>query len=333
MYSPTTRVLTVLELLQSHYHLSGPELAARLEVDIRTVRRYITMLQDLGIPIEATRGRYGAYRLLPGFKLPPLMFTEDEALAVTLGLLTARRQGLTAAAPAVEGALAKIERVMPHVLRQRIQALREVLVLDDAPVSVPPESAVVVALSVAAQQRQRVQLRYRSWQGEETARALDPYGLAYRSGRWYTVGYCHLRQDIRVFRLDRVLEVTPRGDTFTRPPDFDSFSHVERAIANTPGVWHVEALLQLPLAQAQCSISPALGTLEETPAGIVLRCYVQELDWIAYFLIGLRCSFIVRQPAELRDALRQLAARTGQAAEATTDTIQETVRGSRPDGA
>src|SRR6266851_3929020 len=101
MYFPTTRVLTVLELLQSHQRLSGPELAARLEVDTRTVRRYITMLQDLGIPVEAGRGRYGFYCLRPGFKLPPLMFTNDEALALTLGLLAAHKMGLMAAAPAV----------------------------------------------------------------------------------------------------------------------------------------------------------------------------------------------------------------------------------------
>src|SRR5437764_9842270 len=111
MYFPTTRVLTVLELLQSHHQLSGPELAARLEVDVRTVRRYITMLQDLGIPVEAGRGRYGSYRLRPGFKLPPMMFTDDEALALTLGLLAVRQMGLASAAPAVEGGLAKIARV------------------------------------------------------------------------------------------------------------------------------------------------------------------------------------------------------------------------------
>ncbi|HJZ49553.1 MAG TPA: HTH domain-containing protein, partial [Roseiflexaceae bacterium] len=120
MYHPTTRVLTVLELLQAHESISGPQLAARLEVNIRTVRHYITLLQDLGIPIEAERGRQGGYRLRPGFKLPPLMFTEDEALALTLGLLAARRMGLAAAAPAVEGALAKVERVMPATLRARM---------------------------------------------------------------------------------------------------------------------------------------------------------------------------------------------------------------------
>src|SRR6266852_223212 len=127
MYHPTTRVLTVLELLQSHWQMSGPKLAERLEVDIRSVRRYITMLQELGIPIEAERGRYGTYRLRPGYKLPPLMFTEDEALAMTLGLLAARRLGLAVAAPAIEGALAKVDRVLPATLRERVQAVQEML--------------------------------------------------------------------------------------------------------------------------------------------------------------------------------------------------------------
>src|SRR5215475_10851991 len=130
MYHPTTRVLTVLELLQAYERLSGPELARRLEVDVRTVRHYITLLLDLGIPIEAERGRYGAYRLRPGFKLPPLMFTEDEAIALTLGLLAARRLGLTAAAPATAGALAKVERVLPETLRARMEAVQQTLVID-----------------------------------------------------------------------------------------------------------------------------------------------------------------------------------------------------------
>src|SRR6266705_3466447 len=135
MYFPTTRVLTVLELLQSRAKMSGPELAERLEVDTRTVRRYITMLQDLGIPVEAGRGRYGAYRLRPGFKLPPMMFTDEAPLAPTLRLLAARKMGLASAAPAVEGALAKIERVLPKSLSQNVQAIQETLIFDIMPSS------------------------------------------------------------------------------------------------------------------------------------------------------------------------------------------------------
>src|SRR5215468_8124038 len=125
VYRPTARVLTLLELLQSHERMTGAELARRLEVDVRTVRNYVQTLTDLGIPVEAERGRYGAYRLRPGYKLPPLIFTEDEALALTLSLLVAKESGLAQVAPAFDGALAKIERVLPATTRARIQAVEQ----------------------------------------------------------------------------------------------------------------------------------------------------------------------------------------------------------------
>ncbi|MGH2517388.1 MAG: helix-turn-helix transcriptional regulator [Ktedonobacterales bacterium] len=316
MYYPTTRVLTVLELLQSRARMSGPDLAARLEVDVRTVRRYVTMLQSLGIPIEAGRGRYGAYRLRPGFKLPPLMLTEDEALAVVLGLLAARRLGLATAAPDVEGALAKIERVLPVALRERVQAVREALVLAIEQEGIAAERAIVLTLSAATQQSRRVLLRYQSFDGSSTERAVDPYGLVYRAGRWYMAGYCHLREDVRVFRLDRVASAEPLDATFTRPADFDTLAVVERGIANVPGAWEVVALLGMPLDEARRRIPAITGHLEETLDGLLFRCYSQELEWVAHFLVGLGCPVAVRKPPELRTALRELAARVATMAEA-----------------
>ena len=132
VYRPTARVLTVLELLQSHGRMSGPELARRLEVNVRTVRDYIEMLADLGIPVEAERGRNGAYRLRPGYKLPPLIFTEDEALMLTLSLLIARQNGLAQTSPAFEGVLAKIERVLPASTRERVQAVGQTVVFESS---------------------------------------------------------------------------------------------------------------------------------------------------------------------------------------------------------
>src|SRR5918993_5524904 len=134
-YRPTTRLLSMLELLQARGRVGGPELARRLEVGERTVRRYVAMLQEMGVPVEAERGRYGAYTLRSGFELPPIMFTDEEALALALGLLSARRLGLSGVAPAVEGAQAKLERVMPEGLRGRLQAFEETVV---PAVIVPP---------------------------------------------------------------------------------------------------------------------------------------------------------------------------------------------------
>src|SRR5258707_3572321 len=130
MYSPTTRLLTILEMLQSHPQLSSSELAARLEVDARTVRRYIVMLQDMGIPVEAEMGRDGGYSLRPGFKLPPMMFTNEEVLALILGLLVVRYLGLAATSCAVEGAMTKLQRVLPETLRQQAESIQSALVFD-----------------------------------------------------------------------------------------------------------------------------------------------------------------------------------------------------------
>ncbi|MGH2507924.1 MAG: helix-turn-helix transcriptional regulator [Ktedonobacteraceae bacterium] len=310
MYFPATRVLTILEMLQARQRLSGPELAARLEVNTRTVRRYITMLQDLGFPIEAERGRHGFYHLRPGFKLPPLMFSEEEALAITLGLLAARRLGLTVTAPAVEGALAKVERVLPPLLQDRVRAVQETLSLTFPPASTTPTSEMLLMLCSAAQQERRVRLSYQDWQGAESTREVDVYGLVYRGGYWYSVGHCHLRCGLRVFRLDRISAVEMCDETFTRPLDFDCVKYVMHALATTPTTWPVEILLETTLAEAQRWISPAVAMLEETVQGVMMRCSVGKLDWLATdLLIHLPYPFIVLNPPELRDTLYTLAAR------------------------
>ncbi len=205
--SDRVRVLTVLELLQARPSISGPELAARLEVDARTVRRYIIILQDIGIPIEAVIGRHGGYKLRPGFKLPPLMFSNDEALAITLGLHLVQRVGVDAMAPTVEGVIAKLGRVLPTSLRQRVQAMQETLVVDTLSSDVLVEKVVIETLSLAAQQCHQVRLSYRTNDDRETERVIDPYGVVCHNRRWYTVGYCHMRSSLRVFRLDRVRQI------------------------------------------------------------------------------------------------------------------------------
>jgi predicted DNA-binding transcriptional regulator YafY len=307
MYHPTTRVLTVLELLQSHRQMTGPELAGRLEVDIRTVRRYISMLQDLGIPVQARRGRAGAYRLGPGFKLPPLMFNEEEALGVVLGLLMARRTGLTQAAHATESALAKIGRVLPTPLRAYAQALEETLVLAPPQEAMPPASEMVLTLSMGAQQGRQVWLRYRSWSSAETERVIDPYGLVFRTGRWYTVGYCHLRQGLRVFRLDRVAEARLGDERFSRPAGVDLLAEVEQGIGRAPGTWQAEVLLKLTLEEAQQRVPASLGLLEQSEEGVLFRSSFGNLNRLAAFLVELGCPLEVRQPPELLEALRRLA--------------------------
>src|SRR5947209_13019626 len=256
MATPAMRLLTALDLLQARSSITAVELAERLNVNTRSVRRYITTLQDIGIPIVAERGRYGGYRLRPGFKLPPLMLSDDEALAVTLGLLAARGLGLGDAVPAIEGALAKVERVLPLALRERVQAVRQSVVIDlgnadmrtsEALAPTMPAARNVLMLSSAAQQGHRVRLRYQARDvadGSTTDRAVDPYGLAYHDGHWYLVGYCHLRGAIRIFRLDRIVQLQPSEERFTRPERFDSLGYAIQAFAAIPDRWLVEVLLE-----------------------------------------------------------------------------------------
>jgi predicted DNA-binding transcriptional regulator YafY len=306
-YSPVTRLLTILDLLQSRPGVTATQLAERLEVEARSIRRYITMLQDSGIPVEAVRGRYGGYRLRPGFKLPPLMWTEEEAVVVTLGLQAVHQLGLSQTIPTVEHALAKVERVLPQALRERVQAVQETVVLDLVTRSRAELNTYVMPLSTAAYQGKRVWMRYQARPGEERERAFDCYGLVYHSGRWYTVGYCHLRQDTRVFRLDRIRALEMREERFTPPARFDCLTYTIQAFAAIPSRWLTEVLLQTSLEQIREAVPATFATLEETPAGILLRAYDDDLQHTARFLVSLGCPFRVLQPPELVEELRVLA--------------------------
>ena len=310
VYRPTARVLTVLALLQSHGRMSGAELAQRLEVNGRTVRHYVEMLQDLGIPVEGERGRHGAYRLRPGYKLPPLIFTEDEAVALALSLLQARRSGLAATTPAVEGVLAKVERVLPEATRSLVQAMGQVIVFeggeDPAAPSVP-STAMVATLSAAAHAGRRVRMRYRSVQSRETERSFDPYGVVDHEGTWYTIGHCHLRRGQRLFRLDRILQLEPLDDAFLRPAGFDALAAVQRMLAAVPSTWSVEVWIGATIGEARRLMHLSRAYFEEVDDGVILRGNVADLHWLAGRLGGVDVPLRVRTPPELRTALRRHA--------------------------
>jgi predicted DNA-binding transcriptional regulator YafY len=315
-YRPTTRLLSMLELLQARGRMGGPELARRLEVGERTVRRYVAMLKEMGVPVEAERGRYGAYALRPGFKLPPMMFTDEEALALALGLISARRLGLSGVAPAVDGALSKIERVMPEHLRGRVRMLEESVTLAVARPAASPTGEVLLTLGAAVRGRRRVRLRHRSDPGEVTERELDPYGVVHREGYWYAVGYDHLREGMRIFRLDRVLEAELLETTFVRPPGFDTPEEVLEALADMPqDRWSVEVLLETTPEVAREQV-PSMGvTLEGAEDGVHMRCSTSDLGWMSRVLASLSFPFVVRRPPELREALGHHAAEVAALAE------------------
>jgi predicted DNA-binding transcriptional regulator YafY len=310
MTLPTTRVLAVLELLQGHGRMSGTELAARVGVDVRTLRRYIVMLETMGVPITSERGRLGAYLLVAGFKLPPMMFTNDEAVALSIGMVAARGLGLADAAPAIASAQAKLARVMPARLKRQVGAIGETVRLESRQaINAPASNDALVALSLAAQQQSRVQLRYRSAQGVDSERDFDPYGLACRGGAWYAMGMCRLRNDLRSFRLDRVTSVEVRDEHFDKPADFDPLDQLARSIARMPREHAIEILLRTDLRTAGAAFGLAFGLLEPVDDGVLLRSSADDLAWFARQLAALPFDFEIRTPDALRAELQRHACR------------------------
>ncbi|MEV4461510.1 YafY family protein [Microbispora sp. NPDC049633] len=310
----TNRVLAFLELLQARPGLTGPELAERLEVDVRSVRRYVRRLEDLGIPVQAERGRYGGYRLMPGYRLPPLMLTGDEAVAVVLGLLAGRRANLTVGEGAAESALAKIRRVLPDALRDRVGAVEDMVGLTSrsarsAAVALRPSGATLLTLADAARRRRRVRLAYRSYRGENSERTVDPYGLVFHAGRWYLTGHDHRRGEVRTFRIDRIGQVAATEEEFPAPGEFDPVAHVMESLAGVPYRHEIEVVLATTMEEARRRIPPTVAALAPADGGVRVTGRAERLDGMAQMLAGLGVPFTVVGPPELREEVRALARR------------------------
>ena len=305
---PTARVLALLELLQSGGTHTVPTLAARLGVDERTLRRYAQHLTDLGIPIESRRGRYGGYRLAPAYKLPPLMLTDDEGVAVMLGLVAGRRTGLATAA--ADSASAKVRRVLPAELSRRLEALLAAADFTAPEWSAsPPGTGVLLVLADAARRRQPVLITYTSWRGGTSERRVDPYGLVFHSGRWYVTGFDSLREEVRTFRLDRVAAAALVPGTFEVPADFDPISRVLSGLVEVPYPHEVSVLLRTTVAEVREKLPATVAKLTETPNGVRMVARANRLEWAAAVLAWLGCPFEIEYPEELRTKVTELADR------------------------
>jgi predicted DNA-binding transcriptional regulator YafY len=299
------RVLTLLEALQDRASLSGPELTARLGVDVRTVRRDVASLRALGIPVEAERGPAGGYRLRPGYRMPPLMLTAAEATAVTLGLIAARRDGLDA-----DGALAKIGRVLPDDVRLRVEALEQTLGFTGRPHEpTPPKGEHLLLLAEAARRGRRVRARYTASDGAESERELSPWGVVSHHGRWYVPAHDHGRGEPRALRADRFSSVRLGARGLAPPAGFDAIEFVSRTLARVPWSHEVEVLLHMPPEAAAERFPATLAELEPSEEGTTLRMRAESLEWVAGLLAGAGCDFVIRRPGELRESVRALAER------------------------
>jgi predicted DNA-binding transcriptional regulator YafY len=309
MLTPTARLLELLELLQTRPLTTGREIAAALDVDPRTVRRYIEALQELGIPVEGQRGVGGGYRVRPGYRLPPLMLSEDEAVVVVLGLVAARREGLESGS--VDGALAKVHRVLPDSLRRKAEALETTLAFTRAArQGAPVAGESVLLIADAIRRRRRIRTEYRTHAGERSRREVSPHGLVFHAGRWYLAAFDHLRDALRTFRVDRMSSIALlREAAVAAPAGFDAVEHVSASLAQVPWGHQVEVVLDLSLDEARRRLPRTLATLSETDEGTLLGMQVGSLEWMASVLAGLGCGFVIRSPDELRQHVRELARR------------------------
>ncbi|MFE3104210.1 helix-turn-helix transcriptional regulator [Nocardia tengchongensis] len=314
MLETSARLLRLLSLLQSPREWSGAELAARLEVDVRTVRRDIEKLRALGYPVDATVGSAG-YRLGAGANLPPLLLDDEEAVAVAVGLRTAAGGTIAGIEESSLRALTKLERVLPSRLRHRLTALQE------ATVSVPAggprvDPGTLTAIAAAIRDQHRLRFAYRTHTGETSLRTTEPHRLVHHGRRWYLTAWDIDREDWRTYRVDRLTPRTPTGPRFTPREAPDPAAQVSRGVTSAPYRHRARLTLLAAAEQAAEVISPTVGVLEAIDANTcILHTGGDTLDAIAVYVATFGFEFRVIEPPELADHIREMAARLQRAAE------------------
>ena len=321
MSDPSARTLRLLSLLQARRHWAGADLAGRLGVSVRTLRRDVDRLRELGYPVDASRGVDGGYTLAPGAALPPLVLDDDEAVALAVGLQAAAAGPVAGMAETSVRVLAKLVQVMPVRLRRRVEALRAVTVPGGA--APPPggagavDPAVLTTVALACRDSERIGFGYAAPDRERTERTVEPHRLVALGRRWYLVGWDLDRGDWRVFRLDRLDAPRGTGAVFgpRRFPADDAAAYVRERIGSAWTRYVVEAVVAAPAEQVRDRIGRwATVTGDATgDAGGAHRCRVRiegdDLDWAVAALGLTGAAFTVLSPPEVRDHLREVAGR------------------------
>ncbi|GGN89924.1 DNA-binding transcriptional regulator [Streptomyces albiflavescens] len=308
MLETSARLLRLLSLLQAHREWSGADLADRLGVTPRTVRRDVDRLRELGYPVNASPGTGGGYQLGAGAELPPLLLDDDEAVAVAVGLRTAAGQGIEGIGETSVRALAKLEQVLPNRLRRRVGALNEFTVpmlRGPQPSAVDP--AVLTELAHLCRDSERLRFEYRDHGGAATRRTVEPLRLVCTERRWYLVAWDVDRGDWRTFRVDRITPRPPHGPRFTprTPPAEDLAAYVSKGVSTRTYASHAVVRLLVPLAEAAERISPSAGTLEaDGTDSCILRTGAASLDVMVIHVMLMGFEFEILEPAELTEAVR-----------------------------
>ncbi|MBH5333508.1 YafY family transcriptional regulator [Streptomyces pactum] len=319
MTDTPARLLTLLSLLQTPREWPGAELAERLGVSRRTVRRDIDRLRELGYPVQASRGADGGYRLIAGKAMPPLVLDDEEAVAIAVGLMAGAGHAVEGVEEAAVRALAKLEQVLPSRLRHRVTSLQAAtlpLVGGEGGDTVDPRTLTVMAAAVTG--REKLRFRYRSGDGTASRRLTEPYRLVSTGRRWYLVAYDLDRADWRTFRIDRVGAPEATGGRFTPrelpPGGADGF--VARSLSRTRSEHRLDVTFQAPAHRVAARLPRSLGVPEPDGASACrLRTTTADaLEWVAARLALVGCEFTVHAPDALIGHLDELGARLLRAA-------------------
>jgi predicted DNA-binding transcriptional regulator YafY len=315
MLETSARLLRLLSLLQHHRDWSGPQLASLLSVTVRTVRRDIDRLRELGYPVHATTGNTGGYRLGAGAVMPPLLLDDDEAVAVALGLRTAAGGTVAGIEETSVRALAKLEQILPPRLWHRVSLLGAATVAQHRPGAVV-SAHLLTTIAAACRDHQRLRVDYRRHDGTDTTRTVEPYKLVHASRRWYLVAYDLDRADWRTFRVDRLRPWTPAGPRFTPrvPPADDVGAYASWAVGVARYRYQARFNMYAPASQVAERVPADAGVVEAVDERTcTLRAGSNSLDGLALHVALLGFDFTVDEPAELIEHFRTLHARIGHA--------------------
>jgi predicted DNA-binding transcriptional regulator YafY len=310
MLETSARLLRLLSLLQARRDWTGADLAERLEVDVRTVRRDIDKLRTLGYPVHATPGVAG-YRLGAGAKLPPLLLDDDEAIAVAIGLRTAATGTVAGIEEASVRALTKLEQVLPSRLRHRVTLMHSVTVT--VPATGPTvEPGVLTAVAGACRDHQRLRFDYRSHEGRTSARTAEPHRLVHTGRRWYLIAWDLERADWRTYRMDRLAPRIPAGPRFTprEAPDLDLAAYLSRGVTTAAYRYQARVTVHIAAEVAAERIPPTVGVIESVDRHTcILHTGSNSLDELTLYLGLFDLPFTVHEPPELIAHIRDLATR------------------------
>jgi predicted DNA-binding transcriptional regulator YafY len=316
MANVATRLISIILMLQSRGTLKACDLAEELGVSERTIHRYMGMLDELGIPIYSERGPYGGFSLVRGYKLPPLVFSPEEATALYLGTELVKDIWGASYQDAVVAATAKLDNVLPEALLQEVkQAQRSLVVTGWLRRDYGPWAPILDDLRRSVARRRQVRMIYQSFRQEITERVLDPYALALQWGNWYVIGYCHLRGDMRTFRVDRVQAVEPTGAVFVIPAGFSAREYLLRMAEERPTTYYqISVRFEQEVAHIVRQRLEEWQRLEEHDDGsVTLSFEASDLAWPCRWVLTYQDKATVIAPQELanlvRDTARAIAAR------------------------